>query len=101
MSTTKSFARAAILAGAIAVAGFAGGSAPAEAAGFTNFSGLKSNVEQSNVLKVGHRRHKHRRFRFGFRKKHHGHGCGFYKWKWHETGFFYWKKKYYICKGWW
>jgi hypothetical protein len=28
-------------------------------------------------------------------------GCGYYYERWEETGFFYWKKKYYICKGWW
>lgn len=28
-------------------------------------------------------------------------GCGYYKIRWHKTGSFYWKKRYFICKGWW
>lgn len=27
--------------------------------------------------------------------------CRFYREMWEETGFFKWKKRYYICKGWW
>ncbi|MGF1649582.1 MAG: hypothetical protein ACFCUN_03955 [Hyphomicrobiaceae bacterium] len=28
-------------------------------------------------------------------------GCGFEKARWHQTGSHYWKKRYYICRGWW
>lgn len=36
----------------------------------------------------------------------HGHGhwgpsCYYFKKKWHKTGKFYWKKKYFKCMGWW
>lgn len=27
--------------------------------------------------------------------------CGYAYAKWQHTGSFYWKKQYYICKGWW
>ena len=56
----------------------------------------------------GHHRHHHH---------HHHHGkhflrfhvvpvyvapsCGYYYAKWQYTGSHHWKKKYYICKGWW
>jgi hypothetical protein len=30
-----------------------------------------------------------------------GGGCGYYYERWHESGRFYWKQKYYECKGWW
>jgi hypothetical protein len=30
-----------------------------------------------------------------------GGGCGYYLDRWEDTGSFYWKRKYYICKGWW
>lgn len=28
-------------------------------------------------------------------------GCYFYKKMWWKTGFSIWKRKYYVCKGWW
>jgi hypothetical protein len=28
-------------------------------------------------------------------------GCGYYYERWEDTGSFFWKRKYYICKGWW
>ena len=30
-----------------------------------------------------------------------GGGCGYYYERWLDTGRFYWKSKYYECKGWW
>lgn len=30
-----------------------------------------------------------------------GGGCGYYLDRWEDTGSFYWKRKYFICKGWW
>ena len=29
-----------------------------------------------------------------------GNGCGYYRERWEDTGSFYWKHKYYDCKGW-
>lgn len=28
-------------------------------------------------------------------------GCGFYRDMWEDTGSFKWKRRYYMCKGWW
>lgn len=28
-------------------------------------------------------------------------GCGYEKHMWWKTGSYYWKKEYYLCKGWW
>lgn len=99
--STMSIARAAVLGGAIAFAALAGGAAQSEAAGFKNLSSLKTQVEQSEVHKVGRKFRRFRRFdrRRGF--VFNDNGCGFYKQKWHQTGFFFWKKKYFLCKGWW
>lgn len=30
-----------------------------------------------------------------------GGGCGYYRDMWYDTGRFFWKSKYYHCKGWW
>jgi hypothetical protein len=30
-----------------------------------------------------------------------GNGCGYYYDKWMLTGSHYWKREYYVCKGWW
>ena len=30
-----------------------------------------------------------------------GGGCGYAYEKWQYTGSFYWKREYYICRGWW
>jgi len=27
--------------------------------------------------------------------------CNYYWYKWQHTGSFFWKKQYFICKGWW
>ncbi len=74
-----SMARTAALSAAIAIAAMAGGASDADAGGFK------------------------RHFKHNFHHLHlrHHDGCGFYKWKWHKTGHLYWKKKYFICKGWW
>ncbi|MCH9807902.1 MAG: hypothetical protein K0U74_09230 [Alphaproteobacteria bacterium] len=100
MSKTTSFMRTALLAGAVAMGSVGIAANAAQAGGVGNFKSLNSHFQQSQVLNVGHR---HRKFKGGFRfKRHKGfHGCGFYKWKWHQTGLFFWKKKYFICKGWW
>ncbi len=29
-----------------------------------------------------------------------GPGCGYYKARWYDTGSYHWKRKYYICRGW-
>ncbi|KUO55419.1 MAG: hypothetical protein APF80_06560 [Alphaproteobacteria bacterium BRH_c36] len=92
-----SFTRAAVLGGAVAFAALAGGTGQSEAAGFKGLSNLNAGFTQSEVQKVGHR---HRRSGIHLFHKRHD-GCGFYKWKWLHTGSFYWKKRYFICKGWW
>ena len=55
-----------------------------------------------------HRGHRHRGHRWHFRKRFHGYygghyyrGCYHYKRKWHYTGSHYWKRRYYVCRGWW
>ena len=30
-----------------------------------------------------------------------GGGCGYYYDRWQYTGSYYWKKQYFVCKGWW
>ena len=30
-----------------------------------------------------------------------GGGCGYYYERWEKTGSLFWKRKYFICKGWW
>jgi hypothetical protein len=106
----KSIAYAAVLGGAIAFAAMAGGTSQAEAAGFKSMSNPNSGIEKVNVQKVGGlrgRRFRRSRFRHfnGFHgDRFHGnrfHGCGFYQWKWHATRSFFWKKKFFLCKGWW
>lgn len=106
----KSLAYSAVLGGAIAFAAMAGGTSQAEAAGVKNLTNLNSVVANSNVEKVGGLRgRKFRRFRFRrfnnfYADRFYGrglHGCDYYKSQWHETGFFHWKKKFLLCKGWW
>jgi hypothetical protein len=29
------------------------------------------------------------------------HDCGYYRWKWRNTGAFFWKKRYFECRGIW
>lgn len=50
--------------------------------------------------------HGHHHFRHGFGiviggGDYHGGGCGFYREMWEDTGLFKWKRRYYMCKGWW
>ena len=106
----KSLAYSAVLGGAIAFAAMAGGMSQAEAAGVKNLTNLTGVVTHINVQEVGGRRGpKFRRFRLGrfntyYADRFYGdrfQGCGFYKSQWHKTGFFHWKKKFYLCKGWW
>lgn len=44
-----------------------------------------------------HHRHHHRPHLYIYS----GGGCGYYYDKWQYTGRFFWKSKYYQCKGWW
>ncbi|MEQ1673096.1 MAG: hypothetical protein ABL893_19780, partial [Hyphomicrobium sp.] len=46
----------------------------------------------------GHHRHHHRPHLYIYSG---GGGCGYFYEKWQYTGRFYWKSKYYQCKGWW
>ncbi|MEO1265137.1 MAG: hypothetical protein AAFV26_05500, partial [Pseudomonadota bacterium] len=55
--------------------------------------------------KFGFRKHFGHRFKkFGHFKRYHYvskyRGCGFLKRKWKRTGSFYWKRRYFICRGW-
>ena len=93
----KSIALTAVLGGTIALSALIGGTGQSQAAGFKGLSGMNAAVAQSEVQKVHLRRRHLRIHRFRSLDD----GCGFYKWKWYETGYFYWKKRYYICKGWW
>ncbi|MEL6873444.1 MAG: hypothetical protein AAFO62_11770 [Pseudomonadota bacterium] len=70
---------------------------------------------QTNVHKVGKRRGFRFHVHIGGPRYHHGYyhrpyryryipryrGCGWMKRKWHRTGRHYWKRRYYICRGWW
>lgn len=81
----KTTVTALTLTGAVAMAALMGGVGAAEAGG-----------------KKGHHFHH-------WKHHHHHHhffvprfdGCGFYRLKWRATGKFYWKERYFICKGWW
>lgn len=97
MNIKTSF-RAAALGGAIVFASLAGGAAQAHAAGFKGLASMAPEITRAEVLGVAHRFKRRWRLR-PFHKRHDG--CGFYKWKWHHTGAYFWKKKYFICKGWW
>jgi hypothetical protein len=64
------------------------------------------------LAKGGHGGH-HRGFGLKFHSMGHHHrhhhpklyfytgGCGYYFDRWQDTRSFYWKKQYYVCKGWW
>lgn len=85
----KTTVTALALSGTVAVMAL-GGIGAAEAGGKKHFKFHHWNHHH-------HHHHHHRPHYFG----HDHHGCGFYKVRWHQTGKFYWKKKYFICKGWW
>lgn len=59
----------------------------------------------SGAANAGHRHH--RGFFFGPYDHHRLYvgpvyrDCSFYREMWEDTGSFHWKRKYYICKGWW
>lgn len=89
MSRTKGLTALA-LTGALALALTAGASADAEA-GFKRFRHF-----DGYGFHGFHGRHIH----FGVRRRGFHRGCGFYKFKWHATGRFYWKKRYFACRGW-
>lgn len=48
-----------------------------------------------------HKHHHHHWHGVKFVIGHSGPGCGYYYWKWQDTGAYYWKKQFHICKGWW
>jgi hypothetical protein len=48
-----------------------------------------------------HHHHHFRHFHYGYVYVAPRPACGFERWKWKTTGAFYWKKQYYLCKGWW
>lgn len=59
----------------------------------------------SGAANAGHRHNRH--FFFGHHNHHRLHivpvyrDCSYYREMWEDTGSFYWKRKFYICKGWW
>jgi hypothetical protein len=68
----------------------------------------------SSGANAGGKHFKHHGFGHHFHSFHHGHhhrpgfrimlgggGCGYYYAKWMDTGSFHWKKRYYLCKGYW
>ena len=82
------------LAAAAAVLMLAAGSSGAMAGGKHNKHGFGHSFHFSHNGHYGH----HRpiiRFSYG------GGGCGYYYERWMDSGRFYWKNKYYQCKGWW
>ncbi len=104
-----------VIAAAAIAAGLAVSGAQANAAGLKLQSPVAApaTAAETNVHKVGKRG-----FRFnvhiGGPRFHHGYyrpyryryipryrGCGWLKRKWHRSGRFYWKRRYYICRGWW
>ena len=95
--------------------GFSLAQAPANAAGLNLAQPAVATTETSaSVEQVKFRgNHKFGGFKkFGHFKHHYyykpyvyghyaGPSCHYFKNKWHYTGSFHWKKKYYLCKGWW
>ncbi len=59
----------------------------------------------TSAANAGHRHNRH--FFFGHHHHRHLHfvpvyrDCSYYREMWEDTGSFYWKRKFYICKGWW
>lgn len=52
----------------------------------------------------GHKHHHHKHFVFKWHKWHKPHyvyynDCGYYFFKWKSTGKYFWKNKYFACKG--
>jgi len=37
----------------------------------------------------------------GYGYGYYGSGCRYPYWKWQDTGAYYWKKQYFMCRGWW
>lgn len=103
MSNFKKITTALVLGAAIAVTGLSGGVSQAEAAGFKNLQTLNVQSQSADVHKVGGRRFRkfHHRFHRFHRFDDDFDRCHFYKKKWKWTGSFFWKKKYFICRGWW
>ena len=63
---------------------------------FKKFGGFKRKFFFKK--KFGH--HKFYGHRY-YKPIYHGRRCFWLKRKWYRTGRFYWKKRYYICRGWW
>ena len=103
MSKFKKIAAALVLGAGIAVAGLSGGAGQAEAAGLQSMKNLNvATTAAADVHEVGGRRfRKFRRFHRFHRFNGDFGGCHYYKKKWKWTGSFFWKKKYFICRGWW
>ncbi len=60
------------------------------------------------VANAGGGHHGHHNFHHNFHHFKHGPqlylslgGCGYEYKKWQYTGSYYWKREYYICRGWW
>lgn len=100
MSTLKLFAAATMLAG-VAMA-----TTPASATGLAGLTKSAAIAQPNDSLTNVGKKFKfgkfHRKFHVWHHKPHfyHGGGCGFFYKKWKFTGKYYWKKRYFMCKGW-
>ncbi len=68
------------------------------AAGMASAGG-KSSHNSMSMKKESHESHEHHRPHFNYIIAP-SYSCGYYYDKWQYTGSFYWKKQYFICKGW-
>ncbi|MDX2289032.1 MAG: hypothetical protein NW217_09455 [Hyphomicrobiaceae bacterium] len=91
MTMIMKLTKAMVLGGAVALVAITGGVGEAEAGkrgGFFKHKSIHFSI---------HRIH---RPRFVVHSGYsNGGGCGFYKFKWKKTGSFFWKSKYFDCKG--
>lgn len=78
------------------------------AAAFVAVMGATGAAEaKGKHFKFGGGVHKHHFHKHHFRRHHFYagpvivHGCGYEKRMWWKTGSYYWKNRYYTCKGWW
>ncbi len=88
MTMITKLAKTAVLGAAVAMMAMTGGIGEAEAGkkgGFFKHKSVHFHV---------HRVHRPRFVVYGG-----GGGCGYYKFKWHQTGRFHWKAKYFDCIG--
>ncbi len=76
----------------------AGGIASATLANAATPNTIQAPAADASIIKVGHRRGWRRFHKFHHWHHFRHHGCGYYWRKWKFTGYYFWKKKYFICK---